>query len=406
MGLREVRQRWLTLAVYILALILTQVYWYNFAPVMSFVISRYHVGEMLAGWTIMIFPLTSILLSPHSGSVLDRRGYRFSVLAGLIGMTASSTLRLFDHSFWMVLAGQTGISMAVPYIVTGISNVVTDWFPPQEETRITGLCTIALLVGLVVPLVATPWLLSSVGLHATMLIGTLLLVAATVMFWLVGKENVAKPRALQDRKIPWSALFSQRNLIILYLSGFIGQGCINAVVTWMEVLWHARGFPLHAAGTANGLAIAGGALGCLLLPPLTDRFQRHRLVFFLCLVPGPFLLNLFLWAPTPMQGYAWGTLSGVFWSPAMAISLTLLERSAGRENAGAASGMFWTVGNLGVLLLSMGFMMLKQASSWRISVDALAGMLALSALLVPLMKTPGEHRIGERASYGEAEPAG
>jgi FLVCR family feline leukemia virus subgroup C receptor-related protein len=389
MFLRKHSQRWFTLSAYTFALILTQVYWYDFAPVMSFLIHRYRISEMLAGWTVMIFPLSSIVLSAHSGSVLDRRGYRFSVLAGLAGMTGSSVLRVFDNSFWMVLAGQTGISLAVPYIVTGISNVVTDWFDPHEETTITGLCTIALLVGLAIPLLTTPWLVYSVGFHAKMVIGTVLLLLSTGAFWWFGKENTEKATQVPRQKVPWPALFNNRNLIILYLGAFIGQGCTNTLVTWMEILWHERGFPLAAAGMANGLGIAGGIVGCLLLTPFVDRLGNHRLIFFLCLLPGPLLLHLFLWAPTPLQGYGWSILSAFLWSPALALSLTLLERSAGKGHAGAASGMFWTVSNLGVLALSIGFQVLKQATTWRVAINLLVALLALSALIVLFMKESG-----------------
>ncbi len=200
-------------------------------------------------------------------------------------------------------------------------------------------------------------------------------------------------------------LFGNRNLIILYLGGFIAQGCSNALYTWMEILWHQRGFPREAAGMANGLAIIGGTAGCLLLTPLADRLQNHRLIFFLCLLPGPFLLNPFIWAHGIGQGYTFGTLTGLFATPALAISLTLLERSAGKGNAGAASGMFWTIGNLGVLILSIGFELLKEATNWSISIDVLLVLFALSAIIVLLMNHPELHALPELNSSSDTDTA-
>ncbi len=147
----------------------------------------------------MIFPLAGMLLSLHSGAVLDRRGYRYSVMMGLLWMAVSSVLRLFDHSFWLLLAGQTGIADRVPYILTGISNVVTDWFEPEEEATMTGLCTIALLVGTGFAFVTTPWFVGWFGFHATMMAGTLLALASTAFFWIVGKENPERPRVLRSQ---------------------------------------------------------------------------------------------------------------------------------------------------------------------------------------------------------------
>jgi FLVCR family feline leukemia virus subgroup C receptor-related protein len=403
MNLRKRTQAWLTLTAFIVAVILTEVYWYNFSPIMSFLVSRYRVSEMLAGWTIMVFPLTGLLLSVHSGAVIDRRGYRFSVMLGLLWMTVSSVLRLFDHSFWLLLAGQTGISIGVPYIVTGISNVVTDWFEPEEEATMTGLCTMALGVGIGFAFVATPWMIGWFGFHSTMMFGTVLVVLSTAFFWVVGKENPEKPRVLRSHKVAWRVLFSNRNLIILYLGGFIAQGCGNALQTWMEILWHQRGFPLEATGMANGLMIVGGTSGCLLITPLADRFQNHRLIFFLCLLPGPFLLNPFIWAQGVGQGYTFGTLTGLFAAPALAISLTLLERSAGKGNAGAASGMFWTIGNLGVLIVCIGFELLKEATNWSVSIDVLLVLLALSVLIVLLMNDPEPHALPELTASPETD---
>ncbi len=48
MNLRKRTQAWLTLTAFLIALILTEVYWYNFSPIMSLLVSRYGVSEMLA----------------------------------------------------------------------------------------------------------------------------------------------------------------------------------------------------------------------------------------------------------------------------------------------------------------------------------------------------------------------
>src|ERR1700761_2967928 len=102
--------RWRILGAFLVALVLTQTLWFNFAPLLPLLASRYHVSELTASWTVLVFSLSNILLSSLAGEVIDKRGYRFAVLLGLIGMTLFAGLRIFDQSFWILLAGQAGIS--------------------------------------------------------------------------------------------------------------------------------------------------------------------------------------------------------------------------------------------------------------------------------------------------------
>jgi MFS transporter, FLVCR family, feline leukemia virus subgroup C receptor-related protein len=47
-----------------------------------------------------------------------------------------------------------------------------------------------------------------------------------------------------------------------------------------------------------------------------------------------------VFAGSPRLGYAWGALLGFLWLPSLAITLTIIERIAHKEHAGAASGIF------------------------------------------------------------------
>jgi hypothetical protein len=69
-----------------------------------------------------VFPLIYILISIHSGKVIDRRGYRHSVLIGGIFMSAFSCIRVFDSSFSILLIGQIGIAIGQPYILNAVSS--------------------------------------------------------------------------------------------------------------------------------------------------------------------------------------------------------------------------------------------------------------------------------------------
>jgi MFS family permease len=165
------------LAAFLGALILTQVFWYNFAPLISLLTAKYRISGLTASWTILVFPLASMLFSGYAGAVIDRRGYRFAIQCGLALMAVSAGLRVFD-GFSMLLAGQIGIAISVPLIVTSISTLVADWFGPAEEALFTGICTIGIFVGMALSLAASPLLVEWLGFR-----GAMSLLAAVAAGW-------------------------------------------------------------------------------------------------------------------------------------------------------------------------------------------------------------------------------
>lgn len=368
------------LVLFLGALVLTQVFWYNFAPLVSLLAARYGISELTAGWTILVFPLASLVFSGHAGSVIDRRGYRFSIRAGLTLMAVSAALRIFDGSFWMLLLGQAGAAISVPYIVTCISTLVADQFDAGREAFYTGVCTMGIFVGMAVSLAGSPILVQVLHFRGAMLFLAAITAVCALAFQFTsgraGTERAAIPPA-SGAGVSWASLFRNRNLAVIFVTGFIGQGCFNALTTWMEPIWHERGFPSDAAGIAGGLVIAGGIAGSLLIPPLLDKWNHPRLLLWICLAPSMLLVTRFLWADGPRQGYAWGAALGFLWLPSLAITLTLIERTAHKEHAGAASGLFWTIGNAGVLGLTVLFELLKEATNWRTSIYVLVLMLAV-----------------------------
>src|SRR5262249_41443139 len=132
-------RRWAVLAAYAAVVGVSQMLWLNFAPLLSLVQVRYGVSELRASLLVLVFPLLYVVLSIPAGALTDARGYRFAIGAGAIGMTVASALRVFDQSFWCLLAAQIGIAIAQPYVGNGISKLVADWFPEEQSALATGL---------------------------------------------------------------------------------------------------------------------------------------------------------------------------------------------------------------------------------------------------------------------------
>ena len=69
---------------------------------------------------------------------------------------------------------------------------------------------------------------------------------------------------------------------------FVGLGTFNAVTTWIEQIIQPRGFSIVQAGDTGAMLIAGGILGALVIPLLSDHLRRRK-TFLILGVSGAIL---------------------------------------------------------------------------------------------------------------------
>src|SRR5437868_9905169 len=97
--------RWVVLTVFTLVAGLSQLLWLNFAPLISMIQKQYNVSEFMASLLLLVFPLIYVILSVPAGILIDKKGYLYSIGLGGVIMAAFSCVRIFDGSFWALLAG-------------------------------------------------------------------------------------------------------------------------------------------------------------------------------------------------------------------------------------------------------------------------------------------------------------
>ncbi|MHB8876345.1 MAG: MFS transporter, partial [Myxococcaceae bacterium] len=227
--------RWAVLLAFVLAVGVTQMLWLNFAPLLALVQTRYGVSELLASTLILVFPLLYVFFSLPAGAMTDRRGYRFTVGLGAIATAAFSALRIWDSSFWMIMAGQLGIAVAQPFVVNGISKLVADWFDEEQGAIATGLGTMGMFLGMALGMATTPALEQAVGLRWTMVIFFGISAAAAAFFVGVARANPggapAAP-ATGSQTAGFGALLRSRHLLLFFGIAFLGLGTFNGLTTW------------------------------------------------------------------------------------------------------------------------------------------------------------------------------
>jgi sugar phosphate permease len=140
-------------------------------------------------------------------------------------------------------------------------------------------------------MILTPWLVNGSGISGMLYIyGILALISAVVLIVFIRERPPVAPcgPGQEERALALDGLkliFRNKNFNWLMFIFFIGLGVFNAVATWIENILRPHGFSSVQAGMTGGLMIAGGILGALILPVLSDHY-RKRTPFIMIALAG------------------------------------------------------------------------------------------------------------------------
>jgi MFS family permease len=373
------------LLVFTLVAGVSQMLWLNYAPVLAVIQARYDVGELLASTLILVFPAFYVVLSLPAGAMIDRRGYRFVVGAGAVAQAAFACLRLADASFWTVLVAQLGIAAAQPFVVNGVSKLVSDWFPAEQGAIATGIATMGMFIGMAGAMAGTPLLVEGYGLSAAMAIFAAIAVASGALFVVLCRERhtvTAQTAVGRIRDL------MRRDLLLVFAISFLGLGYFNGLTTWLEELVAPNGLDAVAAGVLGGVLIVAGIVGAAVIPAASDRLRRRKPFVIGCTAAA-----LALTVPIcSLNNYpvvlAVGAVLGFCFLPAYALLLEMSVELAGVSAAGLATGMLMLTGNAGAVVVVMLVPIAHPYGAW-----LLAGTLAIAVLLAGLVPETAKPRV-------------
>src|SRR4030043_98094 len=252
-GYRSYRYRWVVLAIYMYISALTQLYWLNFAAIETFVEERFTIAASSVMWFTLVFPLVQVLLSMPAGVVIDRKGFKYGVGIGAVFTGVFAMLRLVNtDSFTVLLISQIGIAIGQPFVLNGVTKLVVTWFPQKEEATAVGLGSLALLVGMMVGLGATPALVQYLGFETMLLIYSVLGILGILLFFSLVKPHPATPPReveVHQEITGWQGIkhiLKMRDFVILGFIALIGIGVFNGLATWLEkILGELNQFSRH-----------------------------------------------------------------------------------------------------------------------------------------------------------------
>ena len=287
--------RWVMLLVFMFAVAVTQLLWITFASITGDAVKFYHVSDLSIGLLSMIFMIVYIVISIPASWVIDTYGLRvavgigagltgiFGLMRGLVGLTSSN--------YTLVLIAQIGIAIGQPFVLNAVTTVAARWFPIRERATASGLGSLAMYVGIFLGLALTPYLTLHLHITGMLLAYGITSAVAALVFLVFAKERPATPPCPPEMEVRslvfdgFKQIFRQRNFILLLAIFFVALGIFNAVTTWIENIIAPRGFSSTQAGIVGGLMIAGGIVGALIVPSLSDRY-RKRIPFIILALLG------------------------------------------------------------------------------------------------------------------------
>lgn len=387
--------RWVVLVGYMFIIVLNQLLWITFAPITSAAAQFYGVSDLSIGLLSMSFMVVFILFSIPASWTIDTYGIRTGVgigaaLTGIFGLMRG----LVAADYTLVLIAQIGIAIGQPFILNAITKVASRWFPLQERATASGFGSLAIYLGIGCGMVLTPLLTLQFGLETMLLIyGIAALIAAIIFFVLVRERPPTPPcpPELEERALVFDGLrqaLRTREFLMLMAIFFIGLGVFNSVTTWVEEIVSPRGFSITQAGIIGGLMIAGGIIGALVLPALSDRNRRRT----------PFLVFAMIGATLGLAGITFASEYWILLVSSILMGFSLLSAGPigfqyGAEVTyptpeGTSNGMLLLMGQISGILFILGMDIFRspESGSMTTSLIVLILLMVLSIVLTTRLK--------------------
>ncbi|HJM72388.1 MAG TPA: MFS transporter [Acidimicrobiales bacterium] len=120
-------------------------------------------GGVAVGLSVGAFGFSAALLRPLIGPLGDRRGRRFLLLLGSVGVSTSLLLLVPATSVTMVVAARLVLGMGEAAFFIGISSAIQDLSPPDRRGEATSYFTVTLYTGLALGPALGEWLMDNGG---------------------------------------------------------------------------------------------------------------------------------------------------------------------------------------------------------------------------------------------------
>ncbi len=387
--------RWVVLGVFMFINLTIQMLWIAYAPITGLAADFYGVTDLQIGLLSMVFMIAFVPFSIPASWVIDTYGFRLAVGIGAVLMGIFGLARGFaGANYSLVLWSTIGIAAAQPLLLNAWTTVPAKWFPVESRATAVGLVTLANLVGVALGMVLTPILVETMPIASVQMIYGGFAAFSSLLFLVLARETPPTPPCAPGQETRALMLDGLKHAIkikpfwFFLIVSFVGLGIFNGLTTWIEAIIRPRGFTPTEAGTIGALMIAGGLVGAVVLPALSDKQgkrQRYLMLAFLGAIPG--LIGL-TFASSGILLYGSAVILGFFLVSAMPIGMQYAAEITYPTPEGTSNGLVQLFGQGAVVFVYVMEAMKTQDGSFTPSLILALALLVVSAGLVTQMKDP------------------
>jgi MFS family permease len=292
--------RYVILAAFMLVTIAIEIQWLTHAavarPAELFYSGQFNPDSFLnIDFLAMVYMLAFLVMSFPASYVIDTYGIRTGLAIGAVLLAVFSLLKaLYAQSFTGVVIAQTGLAIAQPFILNGVTAVTARWFPLYERGMAAGLLALAQYIGIIIAMLVTPLLVGSDPTQATYgsgfekmlwIYGFISVIAALCSLLLIknretGEADPARQRYAFGRGL--RHILANRDMRLTIFLFLIGLGIFNAISSMTDSIAERVGVE-DSDGLIGGVMLIGGIIGAVVIPTLSDRYKRRKPFLVICL---------------------------------------------------------------------------------------------------------------------------
>mgnify|MGYP001191146340 FL=1 len=323
-----------------------------------------HRGEM--GTVLAAWQLTYIFCSVPCGGLLDRFGPRRMMFVSVLVIAASVALRGIASDYVTLLLAVMVFGLGGPLISSGAPKVVSLWFTGKERglamgiyftgNATGGIVAVALTNSVFLPAVGGDW-------RDLMSVFALFVIAIGVVWMAISAHPASR-----DMEAKLSAEVKRRSrdvflelvcdpvVRLVLLMGLFILFFNHGMNHWLPDLLRSYGMTPSEAGYWAAIPTLFGMVASLSLPRMATPDKRFAILLglFLCAAAA----TLMVWSASGPLLAIGLVLQGMCRGAMTSISILLLIESGdgNTSRVGAASGLYFSVGEVGGVLgpMSMG----------------------------------------------------
>jgi len=341
---------------YLLLVALNQFLWINFVTLSSNVATAYQVSVFDVGLLAIVFPIVYVIVSIPSGIIIDKKGYKFSLLVGALFMTVFSVIRIAQNTYMFLLVGQIGIAIAQPFFNNSVSKLATSEYSPEKAPIIIGLGSLAIFVGVALGMILPPVMIMYMSLQNIVFVTTIVSLIVFFIF-LISLLMIGKTKEIKsETKLNFLKILKIRQILIFAIIAFVGMGIFNGMLTWIQPILTHFNFSDIQIGIIGLTVVVAGVFGSVIIPEMVTKFHKRKIFVYLAFAVSTPILLVFVFVSNFYLLVTISALLGFFMLGAFPLLIDWGTLLSGPQLAGSTTSLIWLLGQIGgfVIPLVMG----------------------------------------------------